>query len=70
MGSLCVFLSDMLVSGFTTGASIHVLTSQVPKMFGINVKSYQGILKIPKVRFFVSNFLLCVDKEKLIFINC
>ncbi|KAB7502826.1 Prestin [Armadillidium nasatum] len=29
LGTLSVFLSDMLVSGFTTAAAVHVLTSQV-----------------------------------------
>lgn len=29
LGSLSVLLSETLVSGFTTGAAVHVLTSQV-----------------------------------------
>ncbi|KAB7497897.1 Prestin [Armadillidium nasatum] len=48
LGTLSVFLSDMLVSGFTTGCAIHVLTSQIPKLFGIDSESYQGVFKIPK----------------------
>ncbi|XP_069160934.1 prestin-like isoform X2 [Procambarus clarkii] len=46
LGSLCVFLSDMLVSGFTTGAAIHVLTSQIKYLFGIKVQRYSGPFKI------------------------
>ncbi|XP_064092656.1 prestin-like isoform X2 [Macrobrachium nipponense] len=46
LGVLCVFLSDMLVSGFTTGAAVHVLTSQVKYLFGIKVPRYNGPLKI------------------------
>ncbi|XP_063611121.1 prestin-like [Penaeus indicus] len=46
LGSLSVFLSDMLVSGFTTGAAIHVLTSQVKYLFGLHIQRYSGPLKI------------------------
>ncbi|KAK3852465.1 hypothetical protein Pcinc_040950 [Petrolisthes cinctipes] len=46
LGSLCVFLSDMLVSGFTTGAAVHVLTSQIKYLFGIQVVRYSGPFKI------------------------
>lgn len=46
LGSLCVFLSDMLVSGFTTGAAVHVMTSQIKYLFGLQVQRYNGPLKI------------------------
>ncbi|XP_063865117.1 prestin-like isoform X3 [Scylla paramamosain] len=46
LGSLCVFLSDMLVSGFTTGAAVHVMTSQIKYLFGLKVQGYNGPLKI------------------------
>ena len=46
LGALSVFLSDMLVSGFTTGAAVHVLTSQVKYIFGLNITRYNGPLKI------------------------
>ncbi|XP_042860860.1 prestin-like isoform X4 [Penaeus japonicus] len=46
LGSLSVFLSEMLVSGFTTGAAFHVLTSQVKYLFGIQIKGYSGPFKI------------------------
>lgn len=46
LGSLSVFLSDMLVSGFTTGAAIHVMTSQVKYLFGLHIQRYSGPLKI------------------------
>ncbi|XP_076060912.1 solute carrier family 26 member prestin isoform X2 [Oratosquilla oratoria] len=46
LGVLSVFLSDMLVSGFTTGAAVHVLTSQVKYIFGINISRHHGPLKI------------------------
>lgn len=46
LGVLSVFLSDMLVSGFTTGAAVHVFTSQVKNLFGIQVQRYNGPLKV------------------------
>lgn len=46
LGSLCVFLSDMLVSGFTTGAAVHVMTSQIKYLFGLQVQRYSGPLRI------------------------
>ena len=35
LGALNALLTDPLVSGFTTGAGIHVLTSQIKYIFGI-----------------------------------
>ncbi|XP_047492582.1 prestin-like isoform X2 [Penaeus chinensis] len=46
LGSLSVFLSEMLVSGFTTGAAFHVLTSQVKYLFGLQIKGHSGPFKI------------------------
>lgn len=46
MGIISSLLSEALVSGFTTGAAIHVLTSQVKDLFGINIKSSQGNFKL------------------------
>ncbi|PAA56665.1 hypothetical protein BOX15_Mlig020782g1 [Macrostomum lignano] len=36
-GFITLYLSTPLVSGFTTGAALHVLSSQVPAIFGIKV---------------------------------
>lgn len=46
LGSLSVFLSEMLVSGFTTGAAFHVMTSQVKYLFGLKIKGHSGPFKI------------------------
>ena len=46
IGSLSVFLSDMLVSGFTTAAAVHVLTSQLKPMLGITTPPYSGPFKL------------------------
>ncbi|CAG0881842.1 unnamed protein product [Darwinula stevensoni] len=46
MGSVAVFLSDILVSGFTTGAAVHVATSQLKHVFGLAVPRHDGPGKI------------------------
>uniref|UniRef100_A0A0A9YI98 Prestin n=5 Tax=Lygus hesperus TaxID=30085 RepID=A0A0A9YI98_LYGHE len=45
-GLLCTLLSETLVSGFTAGAAIHVLTSQLKDLFGIKVAHFHGPLKL------------------------
>ncbi|KDR19089.1 prestin-like isoform X2 [Zootermopsis nevadensis] len=46
LGVLSVLLSDTLVSGFTTGAAVHVLTSQVKNLLGVKVPQHRGPLKV------------------------
>ncbi|XP_035825356.1 prestin [Aplysia californica] len=46
LGFLTTFLSDPLISGFTTGAAIHVFSSQVKSAFGVKVKRFSGPLKL------------------------
>lgn len=41
------YLSDSLISGFTTAAAIHVVLSQVPPLLGLkDVEERSGFLKI------------------------
>ncbi|CAL8078988.1 unnamed protein product [Orchesella dallaii] len=47
LGAVSLLLSPSLVGGFTTGAAIHVLTSQVRNFFGIQLGRRTGIFKIP-----------------------
>ena len=52
MGNVSVFLSDILVSGFTTGAAVHVATSQLKHVFGLPVPRHDGpgkILRVPSL---------------------
>lgn len=42
MGIVATLLSDALVSGFTTGAAIHVFTSQVKDLFGLTLPKFPG----------------------------
>ncbi|KAF6216287.1 hypothetical protein GE061_000627 [Apolygus lucorum] len=48
-GLLCTLLSETLVSGFTAGAAIHVLTSQLKDVFGIKVEHFHGPLKLIRI---------------------
>ncbi|XP_021947719.1 prestin isoform X2 [Folsomia candida] len=47
LGSLSVLLSAELVSGFTTGAAVHVLTSQIRNLLGLSLPRRNGLFKIP-----------------------
>ncbi|KHN85596.1 Prestin [Toxocara canis] len=40
------YMSDQLIGGFTTGAAFHVAASQLPKLFGLKIPSYQGLFKL------------------------
>ncbi|XP_041349983.1 solute carrier family 26 member 6-like isoform X3 [Gigantopelta aegis] len=46
LGFVAVYLSDPLVSGFTTGAACHVFTSQIKHIFGVKIGRYYGPLKL------------------------
>uniref|UniRef100_A0A1Q3EVM3 Putative sulfate/bicarbonate/oxalate exchanger sat-1 n=2 Tax=Culex tarsalis TaxID=7177 RepID=A0A1Q3EVM3_CULTA len=46
LGVVSFLLSDTLVSGFTTGAAIHVLTSQIKDLLGLSLPPITGNFKI------------------------
>lgn len=46
-GFLMIFLSKPLVRGFTTAATVHIITSQIKSFLGIEIKRYDGLFKIP-----------------------
>lgn len=48
-GYVTVFLSDSIVQGFTTGCAIHIITSQIPTLLGIRIKTIVGQSKVIKV---------------------
>ena len=48
-GFITIFLSTALVSGYTTGAAIHVFSSQLKHITGINIPRTPGVLSVPKV---------------------
>ncbi|XP_042860866.1 solute carrier family 26 member 6-like [Penaeus japonicus] len=63
------FLSDMLISGFTTGVAFHVLTSQVKSLFGIAVPRYNGPFNMIKTYMDVISKLLSANVAVMI-ISC
>lgn len=44
VGFIVVYLSDSLVSGFTTAAAIHIVVSQLKFVLGLEVSSFSGPL--------------------------
>ncbi|XP_058834299.1 solute carrier family 26 member 10-like [Topomyia yanbarensis] len=46
LGVISFLLSDTLVSGFTTGAAIHVLSSQIKDLLGLSLPPISGNFKI------------------------
>ncbi|XP_055598517.1 sulfate anion transporter 1-like [Uranotaenia lowii] len=46
MGVMSYLLSDTLISGFTTGAALHVFTSQVKEILGLTMPPIVGNFKI------------------------
>ncbi|XP_073429651.1 chloride anion exchanger-like [Dendrobates tinctorius] len=46
IGFIVIYLSDSLISGFTTAAAIHVLVSQLKFIFGLTVKPFSGPLSL------------------------
>lgn len=50
-GFIVVYLSDTLVSGFTTAAAIHILVSQLKFVLGLEVPGISGPLSIIYVCF-------------------
>ncbi|CAJ0565200.1 unnamed protein product, partial [Mesorhabditis spiculigera] len=43
---LTPFLSDQVIAGFTTGAAVHVMTSQLDKALGASIGSHNGLGKL------------------------
>ena len=49
-GFVVRYLSVPLTRGFTTGCAMHVFTSQIKDVLGIEVDRYSGPLKLVYVR--------------------
>ncbi|NWX09926.1 S26A6 protein, partial [Caloenas nicobarica] len=47
-GFVVTYLSDPLVRGYTTAASVHVLVSQLKNVFGVSLGEYSGPLSLFK----------------------
>ncbi|XP_069109459.1 prestin-like isoform X2 [Argopecten irradians] len=46
LGFVTTYMSDPLVSGFTTGAAVHVFTSQVKYIFGLSIPRFGNLFQI------------------------
>uniref|UniRef100_A0A1I7XM25 Sulfate_transp domain-containing protein n=1 Tax=Heterorhabditis bacteriophora TaxID=37862 RepID=A0A1I7XM25_HETBA len=56
LGFLATYLSDPLVSGFTTGSAAHVMVSQLNKVFGVKMPRHEGMgMLIRMVRDLISS---------------
>ena len=70
MGFITIFLSEPLISGYTTGSAVHVFTSQIPYIFGIgiNIKPYvpvfHELLTVPRV----SCGICCVHAHTVLYV--
>lgn len=49
LGIVSALLSDTLVSGFTTGAAVQVLVSQIKDLLGLTVPKHKGFFALVKV---------------------
>ena len=59
LGFVAVYLSDPIISGFTTGAAILVFTSQVKHILGLTIPRYSGAFAVVKVcRYFIQACIL------------
>ncbi len=57
LGIFGIILSDHLVSGFTTGAAIHVVVSQMKSLLGIDVPHFNGPFKLARSIFAIFTLL-------------
>ncbi|XP_046551953.1 sulfate transporter-like [Haliotis rubra] len=48
MGFLTTYMSEYLISGFTTGVAVHVVSSQTKNVLGLKVKRFNGVFKVVK----------------------
>lgn len=49
IGFVVIYLSESLISGFTTAAAVHVLVSQLKFILQLNVQTYTDPFSIFKV---------------------
>ena len=49
LGFITIFLSEPLVSGYTTGAAVVVFTSQLRHIIGVDANVPPGLFRVPKV---------------------
>lgn len=55
LGIVCTILSETLVSGFTAGAAVHVVTSQMKELLGVKIDSHNGLFQIVLTYYDIGN---------------
>lgn len=55
LGAVCTILSETLVSGFTAGAAVHVVTSQMKELLGVRIDSHNGMFQIVLTYYDIGN---------------
>lgn len=58
LGFMASFMSDPFISGFTTGAAVHVFSSQIKHIFGVHVNNHYGPLALVHVSIYLSISLI------------
>lgn len=61
LGVVCTILSETLVSGFTAGAAIHVVTSQMKELLGVKIDSHNGMFQIVLTYYDIGNHIKNVN---------
>lgn len=70
LGVISSLLSEPFVNGFTTGAAVHVLVSQINDLFGLKLPKQRGHFKVIRVSNWKSNvFQLKKYPPKIKFIS-
>ncbi|VDK18164.1 unnamed protein product [Anisakis simplex] len=57
LGFLTTYMSDALVSGFTTGSAFHVFIAQLNKVIGVKLPRYDGFGMLFLVNFHIIYFI-------------
>lgn len=55
LGAVCTILSETLVSGFTAGAAVHVVTSQMKELLGLRMENHNGLFQIVLTYYDIGN---------------
>jgi MFS superfamily sulfate permease-like transporter len=58
LGFVATYLSDPLISGFTTGSAVLVVLSQLKHILGLKLPKFSGILFSVKVKIVLFSLLI------------